>query len=223
MARKVVSNKLYNKLGVSSDVSPDDIKKAFRSKAKACHPDHHPGDPAKETEFKEISNAYMILGDPARRKKYDETGDDAPKIDDSHQKAVHMVLMLFKQIMIQNGDNIFYIDIIGTIEGQVRRIAQDALADARKTRKENCVLEKVIERLVFKGGENSFVHLALKNEQQENKNRIKSAQQGIVISRKALKIARQYEFQPDRKSYGMDPDTTTFPWKMRTETVWGTR
>lgn len=62
----------YKVLGVSKDASADEIKKAYRKLARANHPDSHPGDKAKEDRFKEVAEAYDVLGDAEKRKKYDE-------------------------------------------------------------------------------------------------------------------------------------------------------
>ncbi len=48
------------------------LKKAYYHRAKECHPDLHPADPAKEAEFKLLVNAFDILSDPAKRRSYDE-------------------------------------------------------------------------------------------------------------------------------------------------------
>src|SRR5262245_45112452 len=61
----------YKVLGVSDKSSADEIKKAYRKLAKANHPDSTGGDKAKEKRFKEISNAYDVLGDEKKRKQYD--------------------------------------------------------------------------------------------------------------------------------------------------------
>ena len=64
----------YELLGVSSDASEQDIKRAYRKLARKYHPDVNPGDPAAERKFKEISQAYNTLSDPDKRKKYDRFG-----------------------------------------------------------------------------------------------------------------------------------------------------
>ncbi|HSE10685.1 MAG TPA: molecular chaperone DnaJ [Nocardioidaceae bacterium] len=62
----------YKVLGVSKDASADEIKKAYRKLARANHPDSHPGDKAAEDRFKAIAEAYDVVGDADKRKKYDE-------------------------------------------------------------------------------------------------------------------------------------------------------
>ena len=62
----------YKILGVSSDVSDKDLTKAYRKLARKFHPDANPNDAKAEDRFKEISEAYDVLGDPDRRKEYDD-------------------------------------------------------------------------------------------------------------------------------------------------------
>ena len=64
----------YSTLGVSKTSSEKEIKQAYRKLARKHHPDVNPGDKSAETRFKEINEAYEVLGDPAKRKKYDELG-----------------------------------------------------------------------------------------------------------------------------------------------------
>jgi molecular chaperone DnaJ len=62
----------YSELGVKKDASTDEIKKAYRKLARANHPDSNPGDDAKHDKFKAVAEAYDVIGDPDKRKKYDE-------------------------------------------------------------------------------------------------------------------------------------------------------
>ena len=64
----------YATLGVACDASDEDIKKAFRKLARQYHPDVAKDKKAAEEKFKEINEAYEVLGDPQRRKKYDQLG-----------------------------------------------------------------------------------------------------------------------------------------------------
>jgi curved DNA-binding protein len=64
----------YKTLGVTKAATEKEIKQAFRKLARKLHPDVNPGDKAAEAKFKEVNEAYEVLGDPASRKKYDELG-----------------------------------------------------------------------------------------------------------------------------------------------------
>ena len=64
----------YEILGVKRDASPDDLKKAFRHLARKYHPDLNKGSKEAEEKFKEINEAYQVLGDPQKKAQYDQVG-----------------------------------------------------------------------------------------------------------------------------------------------------
>lgn len=64
----------YDVLGVKKDASADEIKKSFRKLAMKYHPDRNPGDKAAEAKFKEINEAYEVLKDSDKRRRYDQFG-----------------------------------------------------------------------------------------------------------------------------------------------------
>jgi curved DNA-binding protein len=64
----------YATLGVNKSATADDIKQAYRKLARKYHPDVNPGDKAAEAKFKEVNEAYEVLSDPDKRRKYDQFG-----------------------------------------------------------------------------------------------------------------------------------------------------
>src|ERR671935_1811313 len=70
--REWVEKDFYKELGVSSEASADEIKRAYRKLARDLHPDTN-SDPSAAERFKAVSEAHSVLSDPAKRKEYDET------------------------------------------------------------------------------------------------------------------------------------------------------
>ncbi|MBN1887513.1 MAG: J domain-containing protein [Thermoflexales bacterium] len=64
----------YKILGVDKNANTDQIKKAYRKLARQCHPDVNPGDKKAEEKFKDVNEAYEVLSDPEKRKKYERFG-----------------------------------------------------------------------------------------------------------------------------------------------------
>lgn len=70
--REWLDTDYYARLGVSSKATQKEIQKAYRQLARELHPDQNPDDPASEERFKQVSGAYDVLGDEAKRARYDE-------------------------------------------------------------------------------------------------------------------------------------------------------
>jgi curved DNA-binding protein len=75
----------YKILGVDKKASQDDIKKAYRKLARKLHPDLNPNDKEAHKKFQQINEANEVLGDPEKRKKYDQYGKDWQHADQFQQ------------------------------------------------------------------------------------------------------------------------------------------
>lgn len=78
---------LYGLLGVPKTADADTIKKAYRRIAKDLHPDKNPGNAQAETKFKAVNHAFDTLGDPTKRKLYDEFGEEGLRDGFDPEKA----------------------------------------------------------------------------------------------------------------------------------------
>lgn len=73
----------YAVLGIPRSASESEIKSAFRTRARAVHPDTHPDDPTAEDKFKEVNEAYEVLSDASKRRMYDRFGEDWQRYRDA--------------------------------------------------------------------------------------------------------------------------------------------
>ena len=77
----------YQTLGVTKSSTEKEIKQAFRKLARKFHPDVNPGDKSAESKFKEINEAYEVLGDKEKRRKYDELGANWRMYEQAQQQG----------------------------------------------------------------------------------------------------------------------------------------
>lgn len=122
---------LYDDLGLNKNASKEDIKKAYKDKAKKYHPDKG-GD---KDKFAMILKAYDVLKDDEKRSYYDEYGQEQPKINIKEQKAITIITQIIEGILDTDERDIIYTDIIG--------IAKTFLSEKRNT------FKKMNEKLNF--------------------------------------------------------------------------
>ena len=71
----------YKILGVEKTIPQKDVKRAYLKRAKQFHPDLHPDDPKAKAKFQALNEAYDVIGDPEKRKKYDQYGEQWRQAD----------------------------------------------------------------------------------------------------------------------------------------------
>lgn len=77
----------YKILGVDKDIPQKDVRKAFLKRAKQFHPDLHPDDPKAKAKFQALNEAYEVISDPEKRKKYDQYGKNWREADAFNQQS----------------------------------------------------------------------------------------------------------------------------------------
>ena len=111
----------YTELGISRDASPEDVKAAYRARAKQTHPDGEGSD----TAFNRTSRAYLILKDPKRRDNYDRTGStEDVEPENPISGPTEVILYFFSNVMQLHAtgqvENIWQQDLIDTCRQHVR-------------------------------------------------------------------------------------------------------
>lgn len=97
----------YNILGVSKNASADDIKKAYRQKARKLHPDLNPNDKEAHRKFQQLNEANEVLSDSEKRAKYDKYGENW-KHGEEYEKAQQQYQQQQHQWGGQQGEQTFY-------------------------------------------------------------------------------------------------------------------
>ena len=77
----------YKILGVDKNIPQKDVREAYRKRAKQFHPDLHPDDPKAKAKFQALTEAYEVIGDPEKRKKYDQYGENWKSADAFNQQG----------------------------------------------------------------------------------------------------------------------------------------
>lgn len=130
---------LYDILNIKKNASNKDIKKAFKEKAKTTHPDRG----GKKGEFEKVKEAYMVLHDPSKRQKYDETG----QYEDNPPNIMGQVSSLFFTVVDGVGDNIDRVDIIEEMLKILNKAINNVTRDEMNVIKKITRTEKLIGRI----------------------------------------------------------------------------
>jgi curved DNA-binding protein CbpA len=135
----------YDTLGVPKDAKPEEIKSAFRREAKRHHPDS--GDKPDAEAFSRASNAHKLLMDPARREKFDRTGETESSSfsDPIFARAMGMIGSYVMQIM--ESENALTLNIPAEIDKVLREEKKRTAAHVEKLERLKGKYEKAIKKL----------------------------------------------------------------------------
>jgi curved DNA-binding protein CbpA len=182
---------LYRVLGVGRGAAQDDLRRAYRRKAKTSHPDSGGSVGA----FGEIATAYAVLSDPERRERYDLTGEiDPPRADTLDASAIEVIAQKLG-LIIHAEQDVTALDIGALIEGAIREdmaqrranIASHSRAIERTTKLRARVKRKA-------NGQDNMLAKVLDWHEASVKDQIKKNEAAASSLERALAILKDYSF-----------------------------
>ena len=183
---------LYEDLAIDKKATPDQIKKAYRQKAKQTHPDNG----GKSDEFRTIAKAYNILSDEEKRKRYDN-GENPDHINQNthEQNVLSAVFGIFNNIIDQNIDfthnNLF--DLIRqTIQANEEKAKTDKNKNQNNIKRYNDILKRIKKK------DQSELFIQLLDDKIKGCNAlIIQIDEHISVFEDALKLIKECEYEID--------------------------
>lgn len=144
---------LYDDLGIPPDADAETISRAHRKAAKKHHPDAG-GD---RDQFERVQRAYLVLRDPSKRSKYDETGETETKPSNPMAEFAEIIVPAFDAALNEAADRMEMIDIIASTRAKLRQMVSNATVEIGKAKQATKRFEKALQRLKFKGDGIDFI------------------------------------------------------------------
>jgi curved DNA-binding protein CbpA len=187
---------LYADLGIPRSASPEEVKKAYRRRAKKTHPDTEGGS---QEKFAQVQRAYMVLSDQKSRDSYDKTGDAdaASEPDNSEAKAREVVVSCVVNAIRASERVTFSEDIFlgirqKTLEPAIQKIFQNIAQHQRSIALNEKFLARVKRK---KRGGPDLVKALVEGMTAELHRNIARAKEDIAIHERAIKILAEYEYE----------------------------
>lgn len=171
----------YETLGVKPDASAQEIKRAYRSKAKQSHPDKG----GKQSDFEPIVKAYEVLKDPVRRQLYGSTGQDQRM--PIEEAAQQLLMTLINQALSSEVD----VPVIRTVRDHIERGKAKIPAAIKEFKARKTKLEKKRTRVTSNSKEN-LVHMIIDQELKNIATQIAAFENEIEVGNAALKLLDSY-------------------------------
>jgi len=192
---------LYETLGVDKDASPEEIKAAYRRRAKDCHPDKNGGDPDKAEEFKQVALAHRVLSDEEERAHYDRTGGTRSKANDPETQARNEIITTFMTVVTAlKPEDVAHSNLVELTAKGLEAHRQDGRNCVRECDKSLKKLNAVKKRLQKKEAADPFLEAVIEGSIAAAERATAQAVDGIAILDKALDLllnSYEYDFEAD--------------------------
>ena len=192
-------NKLYDMLDIDRHATPEEIKRAYYTRAKQLHPDRG-GDPK---EFNDLHNAYLTLSDPFKKKRYDQTGEHIKTTFSADinlmQGANELIAIKFDAMIQKHKIDTIHMDIVGDIKSSIKKDI-DGMRNNIKNLKESVkFLKKLNKRIKYKGGSINMMEAMIIGIIVANEKSVDDLKKRTERYKVALKVMNNYTFAPEPK------------------------
>lgn len=191
-----IKRKLYDLLGVAPDAPDEEIRRAYRGKAKALHPDVN--GPETADEFAAVSAAYRVLSIPDRRKRYDEVGDEGGA-DNETARAIDFIARMMEQVLGGLDDGPIDVDVVQQMRNTIDVNIANAEETAKKFEKAVKRHERIAKKFKKDSGKN-FLREIVENKIRLQHEKIADVQKDIRMLSKSKEILVGFTFDVDRPS-----------------------
>jgi curved DNA-binding protein CbpA len=172
----------YEQLGVSEDASPEEIKRAYRARARETHPDLKGGDAG---AFAAVNEANEVLSDPSRRLLYDTTGES--ERDPIEVEVEQILLSLFSQALQSEQD----VKVIEFVRHQVQVGATDLTEGRKKLNARKKKLEAKRGKITSKGAVN-LAQMIIDKELKNISAGLAQIDRGVEVNKACIKALKDY-------------------------------
>lgn len=181
----------YDIIGVARDATPEEIKRAYRKRARETHPD---GEGGNEEEFKRVNQANIILSDPQKRERFDRTGETE---ETQSIPIAAVVIGAFERAMQQAAGRWQYTDIVAAM---VRLLESDLRGGKEVNRQ---MSDAVLKMEKWKGrlshtGERNLIADHLSRQIEEAQRNIAQNEATMDIVKAAIEHVREYGWEVDK-------------------------
>jgi len=179
-----MKKKLYKTLNIDEKATQDEIKNAYRKKAKENHPDKN----GNVEEMKKVNQAYAILKNPLLKEQYDKTGDENNSVNNEFAQIMNYVIELSNLIVKENPSN-----ITKWLKNKEKALKQNFDLVLLKNKKEKADLNKFLGR-IKKHPINDFIGETLHFKIDNIDRNIYKLEQEYELRIKAFNFFKDYEF-----------------------------
>jgi len=182
---------LYEILGVAKDATRGAIRGAYKSKCQRLHPDKNGGEHSEE--FLEVSEAYAILADAAKRKHYDETGENPGQHSEPTETEKARSYILGAMVAaIQKIDDLEHNDMINVVRQMIAQARDKARAELGKQTNLQDKYRKAAKRV--SSVDDNFVSAALEVEAGKIQSKIISITKDLKMVERALEMLEHFSY-----------------------------